>query len=78
MISEFDICEYLFHISPKKNIIPIKGIYETFEKLYVIMEYFKRGNLDKMISENYNSLTNQTKYDYCFAIDKRNIFSPST
>ena len=63
IISEKDICEFLRHNSQKeKNIIPIKGIYETFEKIYIVMEYAKKGNLDNFLSTNFESLSIYTKY----------------
>lgn len=64
MLIEYDICELLVEINPKKKyVIPIKGVYETFDELYIVMEYVKNGNLETFISTKFENISIHTKFD---------------
>ena len=63
IVSEIDVCRYLFHLSSQnENIVTIKGIYETFNKIYIVMDYIDNGNLEHLIETEYLSISIQNKH----------------
>ena len=71
--SEIDVCKTLVHVS-NEHIVNIKAIYETFEKIYIIMDYVESGTLDCVLQKKFNTLTTETKFDIANRLVKAVIF----
>lgn len=63
IISEVDVCRILHNYTPKNdNIVCIYGIFETFSKVYIVLEYISSGSLDNLIGKRFTSLSLNDKY----------------
>ena len=45
-----------------ENIVRIREIYETFKKVYIVMDYIQSGSLEELISHHFTSISLETKY----------------
>ena len=61
IINEVDVCQILMRVH-SDNIVHIHKIYETFSKIYIIMDYIPSGSLEDLIEKNLSSLSISTKY----------------
>ena len=71
--SEIDVCKTLVHVS-NEHIVNIRALYETFEKIYIIMDYVESGTLECVLSKKFNTLTTETKFDIANRLVKAVIF----
>ena len=63
VITEKDVSSMLMNIKEKHdNIVRIRGIYETFKKVYIVMDYIESGCLEELISHHFTSISLETKY----------------
>ena len=61
--NEIDVSKYIMNLLPKHdNIVRIRGIYETFKKVYIVMDYIESGTLSELIIKNFSSISLETKY----------------
>ena len=61
IINEVDVCQILMRVH-SDNIVHIHKIYETFSKIYIIMDYIPSGSLEDLIEKNFSSLSLYNKY----------------
>ena len=67
--NEIDVSRYIMNILPKHdNIVRIRGIYETFKKVYIVMDYIESGSLEELISHHFSSISSETKYSIAFQL----------
>ena len=67
VITEKDVSSMLMNIKEKHdNIIRIRGIYETFKKVYIIMDYIESGTLSELIMKKFSSISLETKYSFLY------------
>lgn len=71
--SEVDVCTTLVHES-NEQIVNIKALYETFEKIYIVMDYIESGTLDYVIKQKFSTLTTETKFNIANQLVKAVIF----
>ena len=63
VINEKDVSQLLMNNYQKhENIVRIRGIYETFKKIYIVMDYIPSGTLSDLINKNFTSISLETKY----------------
>ena len=63
VINEKDVSQFLMNNNNKhENIVRIRGIYETFKKIYIVMDYIPSGTLSDFINKNFTSISLETKY----------------
>lgn len=63
VINEKDVSQLLMNNNNKhENIVRIRGIYETFKKIYIVMDYIPSGTLSDFINKNFTSISLETKY----------------
>ena len=63
IINEVDVCQMILRINKRPlTILGIYGIYETFSKIYIVMDYIPSGSLEDLIEKNFSSLSLYNKY----------------
>ena len=63
IINEIDVSLLMMKLTPKADsIVHIHKIYETFSKIYIVMDYIPSGSLENLIEKNFSSLSISTKY----------------
>lgn len=70
LVSEIDVCQILLRIPRPSSIVTLYGIYETFDKIYIVMDYIASGNLEELIQNKFCSLSLKNKYFIASQITK--------